>query len=134
METYTIPICILLVASMIVIAFGFISRSLNADRPSHGVTLLPIFGAMMMLVAPVLLLISIAPPFIAHSIEHETLDRSTYTYYLDGAEVSASTIDIDLYDYTYDDENQKVYLTHKTPEDNSGIGFGIGWIARGLWN
>lgn len=62
------------------------------------------------------------------------IDRSAYTYYLDGNEVDPATIDIDLYAHSYDDKEKKVFLTHKSDDGlvDSAIGFGAGYILRGL--
>lgn len=45
-------------------------------------------------------------------IEH-TRDISKYTIYLDGNEVDMDKIDIKLYKRSYDDENLKIFLTHR---------------------
>ncbi len=66
-----------------------------------------------------------------HSVEYENINRSEYTYYLDGNEVSANTIDKSLYTYKYDDETQTVYLTHKT-EDNELLGWTIGFFTGSM--
>lgn len=39
--------------------------------------------------------------------------RENYTYYLDGQEVDSDKIDLTLYNYRYNDEEECVYITHK---------------------
>lgn len=40
-------------------------------------------------------------------------ETTGYTYFLDGREVDINKIDISQYQCTYDDENQRVFMTNK---------------------
>lgn len=118
---------ILLGIGSILILFGCIEY--NLDYTENAGALNKFLGTGFVFLGIMLALLF---RFVPAQMEYESKDRTSYAYYLDGTEVSSANIDVNLYDYTYDDEQKKVYLTHKTPTDNSGIGFGIGWISRGM--
>lgn len=58
-------------------------------------------------------------------------DRSGYTVYLDGQEVSANAVDASLYRHSYDDEKHIIYLS-TTQKDNMALGALAGGIV-GYW-
>ncbi len=118
---------ILLVIGLILIFFGFMA-DVRGYAENAGACIKELGAGLACLGIMTIMVTHLVPA----QIEYESKDRSSYAYYLDGTEVSSTNIDVKLYDHTYDDENHKVYLTHKTPTDNSGIGFGIGWISRGM--
>ena len=53
---------------------------------------------------------------LAAKMNWQNAKKDGFAFYLDGQEIDPETVDYTQYDISYDNANQKVYMTYKQPE------------------
>jgi len=65
---------------------------------------------------------------LASKMNWQNAKKDGFTFYLDGEEIDPEAVDYTQYDISYDNANQKVYMTYKQPEVNISSGHSTSYV------